>query len=270
MCAGDGRYSQLQAFRQALCDCSMKCSWARAFSATELTSWTSRVNLAIDRVARVEQESDMHARSSLLQYAQFNLKPERMPVYLDDRSNIEGTRLLTKCRLGHLRLFDSIARDMGWPSVRAQCLLCRYGSIETVQHFLKCPALAICRQKLDRVLRTRLSQLGAPGLSLLSDVLGTQRWRLILGGAPSWGGCPSDLDDDQFRDLCGQAAWTLDKAVKNFLVSSWSLWQSVIWVLTVRNGRLHRVLPAADTAALVQKQTLCKVQSGDARPYRLF
>ena len=59
---------------------------------------------------------------------------------------------------------------------------------------------------------------------------------VALAGSPSWPECPADQDEDVYRDLCGQAAWSLDKAVKNFLVASWRLRESVVGVLLVKRG----------------------------------
>ena len=38
-----------------------------------------------------------------------------MPLYLDDRSNVLGTRLLSKCRLGILLLMARVAKMLKWP-----------------------------------------------------------------------------------------------------------------------------------------------------------
>ena len=178
----------------------------------------------------------MQSKSSLQLYAALGLRPAQIPQYVDDRSNIEGTRPLSKCRLGYLRLLDSVARDMAWPSLRARCLLCRSGAEENVQHFLSCPGLVSCQRAFDQVCRDKLSCLGVPGLFLLSGVLGRQRLQLLLAGSPSWPECPADQDQDAYRDSCGQAAWSLDKAVKNFLVACWRLRESVVGVLLVKRG----------------------------------
>ena len=47
-----------------------------------------------------------------------------MPRYLDDRYNLAGTRLLTKCRLGYVMLMQSVGRMLHWPEARATCAMC--------------------------------------------------------------------------------------------------------------------------------------------------
>ena len=69
-----------------------------------------------------------------------------MPVYLDDRSNLVGTRLLTKCRLGYVMLMDNVGRMLNWPAARCVCVMCDDGAAEDMRHFLiECSALEPCR-----------------------------------------------------------------------------------------------------------------------------
>ena len=254
VCAGGGQYSQLRAFQHTLRECSLGNSWLGRCSGSKATMWAKVSKQAASQVSWREEDVEMQSKSSLQLYATLGLRPAQIPQYVDDRSNIEGTRLLSKCRLGYLRLLDSVARDMAWPSLRARCLLCRSGTEENVQHFLSCPGLVSCQRAFDQVCRDKLSCLGVPGLFLLSGVLGRQRLQLLLAGSPSWPECPADQDQDAYRDLCGQAAWSLDKAVKNFLVACWRLRESVVGVLLVKRGVFCRTASTFTARDLLRKR----------------
>jgi hypothetical protein len=65
--------------------------------------------------------------------------PER---YLDDRSNLKGTRLKMLCRLGCLPLMDRVGREAkpAWPRDLRTCAACNTGRVEDVHHFvMECP-----------------------------------------------------------------------------------------------------------------------------------
>ena len=254
VCMGGGPSSQLHAFKEILQESSLKDCWRDRSSAVDRVGWSKVADRAASWVSLREELEEVQASSSLQVYSSLELKPVRVPQYLDDYNNVEGTRLLSKCRLGHLRLLGSVARDMSWPLLRAQCLLCRSGEVENVQHFLSCPGLRRCQQAFEQVCRRNLTQIGGPALSLLSGVLGSGRLRLLLGGSPVWPSCPDDQDAEDYRVQCGQARWALDKATKNFLVASWRLRESVLGVLSVRRQRFYREPSTLSTSALLRKQ----------------
>lgn len=62
------------------------------------------------------------------------------------------------------------------------------------------------------------------------------RLQLLLGAAQRWPVAPSGVDPDVFRSNCGLAAWTLDKAAKNFLVACWRLREARIGTVRVVSG----------------------------------
>ena len=78
------------------------------------------------------------------------LVPER---YLDDRSNLKGTRLKMLCRMGCLPLMDRVGREANppWPHEFRTCDACGEGKIEDIQHFvMECPKYADKRAGLLR------------------------------------------------------------------------------------------------------------------------
>jgi hypothetical protein len=48
--------------------------------------------------------------------------PGGISRYLDDRSNIRGTSMVTKVRLGHLMVLATVGRMLHWPPTRARCV----------------------------------------------------------------------------------------------------------------------------------------------------
>jgi hypothetical protein len=65
-------------------------------------------------------------------YSQMNLVPKNaVPVYLLDRSDVLGARLLTRACVDCVWPMDKLDRVMGWPVERSCCLLCRSGVVTT-------------------------------------------------------------------------------------------------------------------------------------------
>ena len=65
--------------------------------------------------------------------------PER---YLDDRTNLKGTRLKMLSRLGCLPVMNRVGREARppWPREYRTCAVCCSAKIEDVQHFMmECP-----------------------------------------------------------------------------------------------------------------------------------
>jgi hypothetical protein len=69
--------------------------------------------------------------STLKLYNGLNLAPDSFPHYLADRSNVEGTKLMKKFRLGYLWLMTNVAK-VCVPSPRDECECCGYGIQEDV------------------------------------------------------------------------------------------------------------------------------------------
>ena len=98
-------------------------------------------------LAADKEDVEFRQRHSLVHYADLghsHAKP--MPLYLNDRSNLVGTRLLTKCRLGYVLLMENVGRMLNWPPARCVCVMCDDEAVEDMQHFLiECKALEPCR-----------------------------------------------------------------------------------------------------------------------------
>ena len=208
-------------------------------------AYTKRVELSSACVA---------AHSSLSGYADLgHTAQDGLAVYLDDWSNREGTRTLTKCRLGYMMLMRTVAQLMGWPAVGGVCVLCDAGEVEDVPHFTqRCAALKCCRERLGRVLAAALPFAGPAGASLLAEFQrgGQPQLRLLLGAEQ---GAVAGLESGSAAaEQHGMARWIVDKAAKNFLSACWKMRSAVLGEVCVEHKRLvHRPssLVVADLAA---------------------
>lgn len=157
-----------------------------------------------------------------------------MPTYLDDRSNLVGTRLLTKCRLGYVMLLQSVGKMLNWPPARCTCVMCEDDAVESMQHYLvECGALEPCRVRFRTEARAALRLAGGGSQRAMNALVGPpdEQLRLVLGGLELFGvaGEPEDV---------GKAAWAFDKATKNFLVACWRHRAHLIGHLSVQHGAL--------------------------------
>jgi len=204
------------------------------------------VDCAVSTLATDREALEFGQRRSLSRYAelgQSHAKP--MPMYLDDRSNLVGTRLLTKCRLGYVMLMDNVGRMLNWPATRCVCVMCDDGAVEDMRHFLiECSALEPCRAHFRAEAKAALL-LAGNGAQLATDALSgspVEQLMLVLGGLTVFRatGDPEDV---------AKAAWALDKATKNFLVACWRYRAHLIGHLSVHHGSLV-VEPATDAREL--------------------
>ena len=104
-------------------------------------------------------------------------------MYLDDWSNREGARIMTKCRLSYIMLMRTVAQQMGWMAVGGVCVMCDSGEVEDVPHFTqRCAALKCCRDRRNRVLDTALPFAGPAGTNILAEFQrgGHPQLRLLL------------------------------------------------------------------------------------------
>ena len=117
--------------------------------------------------------------------------------YLDDTANRKAARFLTKCRLGHVMLMDTVARMMKWPLSGGHCVLCGDGEVEDMHHFLiRCPALAVCRERMQSEPRSKLRFAAEAGAALWSDFTASDKAQLSPAG---W-----KLGPPQLSGHCGQ------------------------------------------------------------------
>ena len=139
---------------------------------------------------------------------------------------------------------------------------------EDVRHFLlECPALAVCRDQLDRVLGAVLPSAGVPGRELLIRVqAGGDGWLGVILGS-GLASLPSDPADYMHFGL---AHWLVDKASKNFLVAIWTLRETLLGSLRVIGGRLVREASKKVFEAEVAKQRTVPVHVQDVNKYKHF
>ena len=180
--------------------------------------------------------------SSLRLYSELELKQPSIPQYVNDRSNVQGVRLLTKCRVGYLYLMGRVAKAAKAVVVSPLCPLCHLATVEDVEHFLlDCPAMDPCRRQLDSRLQQVLPELGPPGEELYGRYSGSRegRLRVLLGDLGVRSTSREDLDDEeQLREQAGRARYFTDKSVKNFLVACWRVRECLVGVQTVVAGHV--------------------------------
>jgi hypothetical protein len=78
------------------------------------------------------------------------LVPER---YLDDRSDLRGTRFKFLCRSNSLPVMRRVGREVTpiWPVEQRVCLMCNSGEVEDVEHFIMdCPSYEVHRARMVR------------------------------------------------------------------------------------------------------------------------
>jgi hypothetical protein len=136
------------------------------------------------------------------------LVPER---YLDDRSNLKGTRLKMLCRMGCLPLMDRVGREASppWPHEFRTCDACGEGKIEDIHHFvMECPKYA---DKRVGLLRRAVVELVKSDGDLAAVEFATMQpgdqLTVLLG---------KRFDDPAAEDR-------LDRTMKRFLSKCWNL-----------------------------------------------
>jgi hypothetical protein len=224
-------------------------------------AWRSTVDQSSEDVRVGEEIVEFRARSTLAVFAELKLSQSRIPQYLNDRSNVQGVQLLTKCRLGYLWLMKPIARTVKGGGVSAQCRLCHFGQVEDVEHFLlQCPVLDPCRRQLEHRLDAVLPGLGKPGAELLARYYDGRegRLRVLLGDlSVEYRGVEDDAEDHSGRSEVGKAKWFVDKNVKNFLVVCWRVRESVLGSLTVQHGQLVSESSKWAVEEVLDSQVVC-------------
>ena len=147
----------------------------------------------------------------------YSNRPDHLAYYLDDRYNIQATRLLTKLRLSIYCW--RVAKICKWAPSGSHCKMCTLRVPESVQHFLQvCPAFLDLRTELAarlEVLRTA----GEPGCRILTafNCGGDTQLGLLLGAR--W---PLPCSEDHlYRVNCAKAWWACDRNIKNFVLLAW-------------------------------------------------
>ena len=99
----------------------MEHGFTRQWAECDITdSWGSDVCRAATEKADQREAAEMAESSSLVRYVGLGHEAaDGVPPYLQDFSNREGTRLMTKCRLNYLMLVERVARILKWPAAGA-------------------------------------------------------------------------------------------------------------------------------------------------------
>ena len=256
--AGGAAQSSLRSFKALLEECGMAQRWLGRKTLDE-QSWRSAVRLTIRDATEEEEATEVAQRSTLNLFTELSLEQDVIPQYLNDRSNVQGVRLLTKARLGYMWLMKAVSRTVRHGVVSAMCRLCHYNVVEDIEHFLiGCPVLEVCRRQLEYRLQQVLPSLGKAGLDLLDRFNDGRagRLRVLLGDLHIECEEQEDPVDDQFvKAQAGKARWFVDKSVKNFLVACWRLRESVVGSMTVVAGCLvvDRLSRSADSVLEAQE-----------------
>ena len=133
-------------------------------------------------------------------------------AYLDDRSDLKGTRLKLLCRANCLPVMARVGREVTpkWPKEERLCIMCQDGKVEDVKHFvMDCPAYAGRRDKL---------------LALISRA---------VGRAEGGGGFDAAPARHKLHVILGKRsgdAWVdrrVDRLTKTFLAKCWNQRQPV-------------------------------------------
>ena len=196
--------------------------------------WRERVYEAVEAQSDVDRVARGVGMSTVMQYAQLKewgantasysfssgevgrlgrLVPER---YLDDRSDLKGTRVKMLCRLGCLPLMNRVGREQRppWPKAARVCPCCDLGVVEDVHHFIMvCPMHADRRARLlshaHAVVERAIPVRRQGGVLETVDFAGSSvqaQCRVLLGGR---------IGDPFSEDR-------LDKMVKRYLRKSWN------------------------------------------------
>ena len=150
-------------------------------------------------------------------------------TYLDDRTQLKGTRLKLLCRLNCLPVMDRVGREVKpkWPKHDRVCFACGSNDVEDVHHFIMAyPRYAAKRAGL--IARVRLILSRATG-SLTATAFGYVQPGAVRGD-------PSRRIGDPIAEN------RIDAAAKRYLTKAWNL----------RVGVTASINAALDTAYDVQ------------------
>lgn len=140
------------------------------------------------------------------------LTPER---YLDDRTNIKGTRLKMLCRLACLPVMDRVGREVRpkWPKENRVCWTCEDAHVEDVRHFvMDCTRYDAHRTVLlAKVCKILESQEGEKTFDDFNMLTAKEQFEILMG---------KRIGNPQAED-------TIDKYVKTFLVKCWGCRRAV-------------------------------------------
>ena len=209
--------------------------------------WKTRVYTAVERVSEEERQQRMQRMSSAARYVPMkewgvnpveysfssgekgrngSLVPER---YLDDRSDLKGTRLKALCRLGCLPLMERVGREARppWPRSMRICQACDTGAVEDVHHFMMvCPMHTHRRAKLLKTVDAALARADGPGDKVNFLVMNSMSQHRVLLG--------QRVGDPAAEDR-------IDEMVKRYLRKTWNARAGVTTVINEVMGTVYGV-----------------------------
>ena len=194
----------------------------------ELADWRSltyeAVNAASD-TARATRMTNMTSASTYMVVKEWGINTEQYSAstgeigrlgqhvperYLDDRTDLKGTRLKLLCRLGCLPIMDRVGREVHpkWAKETRTCFACNGGSVEDVRHFIMdCPSYSAQRGRMFEDVRRSMERSLGPGDGNNFDDMGsTGQYHVILG---------KRIGDPSVEDR-------IDRTVKTYLRKAWN------------------------------------------------
>jgi hypothetical protein len=214
--AGGGHLSWLKTTKDLLSSWSLDLYWN---GVPDADKWATVVSARAGRMVREYVEEKVADCPSLASFTDSEPKLDRgIPLYLDDRTNINGTWLKTQLRLNTLMLMQREAKLAGLPPVAGLCLLCGTES-ESIRHFLQvCPALKEARDTLAEVFESNIASLGRAGQRAceLYRCGGDGQLHILLGDA-------GHLDLASTEEEKAKTAYATDRTVKAFFVHCWRI-----------------------------------------------
>jgi hypothetical protein len=244
--AGRGRWSCLQTFRSTLIEFGYAHLWQACEAPGASLDWKTETRNRVENAWLMRQHREMASKSSLSLYTQLGHDFTRgSHPYLDDRSNILGTRIKTYLRLGTTFTMQRVASTLDWPVAGGQCVLCKSGEIEDACHlYVTCPAVREHMQQFIAILHNVMPQAGAPGryvAELVSTSHPEQTLQIIAGANVKFPPGPvTGSDAQRYVHECVRASWLLDKLSKNYLARCWKAREGIIGTLKVKGGQLLR------------------------------
>ena len=116
--AGGAKFSGLRSMQELLVSYGFAEEWLGRRAGPK-AEWDRAVGTAVLGRAAAETSAAISEHTSLIGFVPH---PGGISRYLDDRSNIRGTRMVTKVRLGHLMVLATVGRMLHWPPTRARCV----------------------------------------------------------------------------------------------------------------------------------------------------
>lgn len=156
--------------------------------------------------------------------------PER---YLDDRSDLKGTRLKLLCRTGCLPVMNRVGRELKppWPKECRVCYVCNTGVVEDVEHFIMdCPKYAFKRHDLlSRVANILHGSSGTISSDDFANMPSLAKSHILLG---------KRIGDPKTEDK-------IDRMTKRFLTKAWNARHTVTTAINKAMGTDYGVFSKA-------------------------